>query len=124
MQKIDIAAGGLRGILDGLLQVEGVIGALVVSRDGFVIESVIHDPIDTDSVGAIVASSLAASEAMGGALNLGSLGSILVEYDVGPVAVTPVGTDAALAVIGNQGANLGRLRIEMRKIRTAVANQL
>jgi predicted regulator of Ras-like GTPase activity (Roadblock/LC7/MglB family) len=75
-------------------------------------------------VGAIVASSLAASEAMGGALNLGSLGSILVEYDVGPVAVTPVGTDAALAVIGNQGANLGRLRIEMRKIRTAVANQL
>lgn len=121
---MDVAAGGLRGILDGLLKVEGVTAALVVGRDGFVIESVSASPIDTDSIGAIAASSLAASEAMGGELRLGSLGSILIEYEVGPVAVTPVGTDAALAVVGNQGANLGRLRIEMRKIRTAVANQL
>jgi len=29
-----------------------------------------------------------------------------------------------LAVVADQRANLGRLRIEMRKIRTAVANQL
>jgi len=40
------------------------------------------------------------------------------------VAVTLVGPDAVLAVVGNQGTNLGRVRIEMKKIRQAVANQL
>ena len=124
MQMMDVAAGGLRGILDGLLKVEGVTAALVVGRDGFVIESATAAAIDTDAIAAIAASGLAASEAMGGELQLGPLGAILIEYEVGPVAVTPVGSHAALAVVGNQGANLGRLRVEMRKIRTAVANQL
>ncbi len=124
MQSVDVTAGGLRGILDGLLRVDGVTAALVVGRDGFVIEAATAHPVDTDSVGAIAASSLAAAEAMGTELQLGALGSILIEYEVGPVAVTPVGPDACLAVVGNQGANLGRLRIEMRKIRQAVASQL
>ncbi len=124
MQAMEVAAGGLRGILDGLLKVEGVTAALVIGRDGFVIESATTHPIDTDAVGAIAASSLTASESMGEELKLGTLGSILIEYELGPVAVTPAGPDAVLAVVGNQSANLGRVRIEMRKIRQAVANQL
>ncbi len=124
MPAVEVAAGGLRGILDSLLQVEGVMAALVVGRDGFVIESVSVNPIDTDSVAAIAASSLTAAEAMGGALQLGTMGSILIEYELGPVAVTPAGPDAVLAAVGNQGANLGRVRMEMRKVREAVASQL
>ncbi|MDQ7842960.1 MAG: roadblock/LC7 domain-containing protein [Armatimonadota bacterium] len=125
MQTMDTAtAGGLRGILEGLLRIDGVTAALVVGRDGFVIEAVSSDAIETDSVGAIAASSLATSEAMGGELHLGPLGSILIEFEQGPVAVSPAGPEAVLAVVGNQHVNLGRLRIEMRKIRTAVANQL
>jgi len=124
MQTVDVAAGGLRGILDALLKVEGVTAALVVGRDGFAIESVSSNSVDTDSVAAIAASSLTAAEAMGEALKLGTMGSILIEYELGPVAVTPAGPDAVLAVVGNQGANLGRVRIEMRKVRQAVASQL
>lgn len=125
MQTVDTAAaGGLRGILDGLLRVEGVTAAMVVGRDGFVIEAVSSDGIDGDSVGAIASSSLGTSEEMGGELHLGPLGSILIEFDQGPVAISPAGPDAVLAVVGNPSVNLGRLRIEMRKIRTAVASQL
>ncbi len=124
MQAVDVPAGGLRGILDALLKVEGVTAALVVGRDGFAIESVSSNSVDTDSVAAIAASSLTAAEAMGEALKLGTMGSILIEYELGPVAVTPAGPDAVLAVVGNQGANLGRVRIEMRKVRQAVASQL
>ena len=123
MQTVD-AAGGLRGILDGLLRIDGVTAALVVGRDGFVIEAVSGDGINADAVGAIAASSLGASEEMGRELHLGELGSILIEFDQGPVAVSPAGPDAVLAVVGTQSVNLGRLRIEMRKVRTAVANQL
>jgi len=125
MQIVDAAtAGGIRGILEGLLRIDGVTAALVVGRDGFVIEAVSSDTIEADSVGAIAASSLGTSEAMGGELHLGQLGSILIEFEQGPVAVSPVGPEAVLAVVGNQHVNLGRLRIEMRKIRVAVANQL
>lgn len=120
----DGATGGLRGILDGLVKVDGVTAALVVGRDGFVIEAVSSEDLEMDSVGAMAASSLSSAESMGGELDLGSLGSVLVEYEKGPVAITPAGPDAVLAVVANQSANLGRLRIEMRKIRTAVATQL
>ena len=124
MQSVGMAAGGLRGILDGLLTVEGVVAALVVGRDGFVIEAAAVNTLDTDSVGAIAASSLAASDAMGEALTLGALDTILIEYEQGPVALTPAGPDAVLAVVGDQNANLGRVWVEMRKVRQAVANQL
>jgi predicted regulator of Ras-like GTPase activity (Roadblock/LC7/MglB family) len=125
MQAVDgTAAGGLRGILDGLLRIDGVTAALVVGRDGFVIEAVSTDGIDGDSVGAIAASSLGTSEEMGNELHLGPLGSILIEFDQGPVAISPAGPEAVLAVVANQTVNVGRLRIEMRKIRAAVANQL
>jgi uncharacterized protein len=121
---VEVVGAGLRGILDALLKVDGVTAALVVGRDGFVIEAASADTLDGDAVGAIAASSLAAAEGMGEALKLGVLGSILIEFEQGPVAVTLVGPDAVLAVVGNQGTNLGRVRIEMKKIRQAVANQL
>lgn len=123
-QMMDLSAGGLRAILDGLLKVEGVTAALVVGRDGFVIEAVSAEGIETDSVGAIAASSMSASESMGEELKLGVLGSVLIEFELGPVAIAPAGPEAILAVVGNQNVNLGRLRIEMRRIRAAVANQL
>lgn len=123
-QTMDVSAGGLRAILDGLLTVEGVTAALVVGRDGFVIEAVSTQGIEADSVGAIAASSMLASESMGEELKLGVMGSLLIEFELGPVAISPAGPEAILAVVGNQSVNLGRLRIEMRKIRAAVANQL
>lgn len=125
MQTMDTTAGGLRGILDGLMKIEGITSAIVVGRDGFVIEAVHNgEGIDGDTVGAIAASSFGSFGEMGGELRLGALDSILLEYEMGPVAITPTGPDAVLAVIADHHANLGRLRIEMRKVRTAVANQL
>ncbi len=125
MQTVEPAAGGLRGILDGLMKIEGITAALVVGRDGFVIESVTNgEGIDGDTVGALASSSFGSFGQMGGELRLGTLDSVLLEYEMGPVAVSPAGPEAVLAVIADHRANLGRLRIEMRKIRTAVANQL
>lgn len=124
MQTMDATAGGLRGILDSLMKIEGITAAMVVGRDGFVIEAVSSEGIDADAVGAIAAGSFGSFGSMGGELHLGPLGSLLLEYEMGPVAVSPAGEDAVLAVVGDQRANLGRLRVEMRKIRSAVATQL
>lgn len=126
MQMMSATAEGLRAILEGLLKVEGVTAALVVGRDGFVIESATAagEEVDSDVVGAIAASTLGSSDVMGGELHLGTLGSILIEFEQGPVAVTPAGSEAVLAIVGNRVANLGRVRIEMRRVRSAVVGQL
>lgn len=126
MQTMTGTADGVRAILDGLLKVDGVTAALVVGRDGFVIEvaTAPGEEVDIDAVGAIAASTLGTSDVMGSELRLGALGSVLIEFESGPVAVVPVGSEAVLAVVGNRLANLGRVRIEMRRIRTAVASQL
>ena len=124
MQTMETVPGSLRGILEGLMKVDGVTAAMVVGRDGFVIEVTSAEGIDTDAVGAIAASGLTSSEIMGGELRAGPLGSMLIEYEQGPVAVMPAGPDAVLAVVGDRRANLGRLRVEMRKLRAAVAAQL
>src|SRR2546430_16885193 len=124
VQTADVAVGGLRGILEALLKVEGVTAAMVVGRDGFAIEAVSSGSVETDSVAAIAASSVTAAEAMGETLKLGAMGTILLEYELGPVAVTPAGPDALVAVVRNLRANPGRVPIEMAQGRQVVASRL
>jgi len=57
MQTMSATVEGLRAILESLLKVDGVTAALVVGRDGFVIESATAagEEVDSDVVGAIAA---------------------------------------------------------------------
>lgn len=106
----------LKDVLMDLVKVEGVIAALVVGRDGFVVEGLTtEEAVDLEALGAIVASNLAAADSMGREMGRGSLRSLLLEYDDGPVAVGPAGPDAVLVVAGGRQANLGRIRLEMRR---------
>ena len=57
--------GMLRQILEEFLQGEGVTAAVVVGRDGFVIESAVSGNLDIDAIGAMVSTGLGSAEAMG-----------------------------------------------------------
>lgn len=114
---------GLRTILNDLLRIDGTVAALVVGRDGFVIEGSSNDQMDLDAVGAVAASTMGSSEVMGSELGRGQLGSILIEYEFGPIAVSLIGPEALLVVVGDVRSNLGRLRLEMRRVRPMVAEQ-
>jgi predicted regulator of Ras-like GTPase activity (Roadblock/LC7/MglB family) len=106
----------LKDVLMDLSKVEGVLAALVVGRDGFVVEGMTSEEgVDLEAVGAIVAGNIAASESMGREMSRGTLRSTLVEFDDGPIAIGPAGPDAVLVVVGNRQANLGRIRLEMRR---------
>src|SRR5438876_11369606 len=82
VQTADVAVGGLRGILEALLKVEGVTAAMVVGRDGFAIEAVSYGYVERDSVAAIAASSVTASEAVGVTLRLGAIGDDFVDEEL------------------------------------------
>ena len=69
----------LKQILGEFLKVEGVTAAVVVGRDGFVIESAVSGKVDIDALGAMASTGMGTSEAMGNELGKGQLDQMLVE---------------------------------------------
>ena len=63
----------LKPLLEEFLKVEGVSAAVVVGRDGFVIESAVSGKVDIEALGAMASTGLGTSEAMGNTLGKGEL---------------------------------------------------
>lgn len=103
-------------VLAELAKIPGVNGAVVVSRDGFVIEGeAASDGLDLEAVGAVVSAGIGASEVMGQELNVGSLAQSVTEYANGIIVVTLLGDAAALAIVADPTAHLGNIRHQVKK---------
>ena len=70
----------LKPLLEEFLKVEGVSAAVVVGRDGFVIESAVSGKVDIEALGAMASTGLGTSEVMGTTLGKGELSQMLVEW--------------------------------------------
>ena len=106
----------LRDILNDLIKVEGVTSAVVVGRDGFVIEGVSRSAtLDTEAVGAVISTGIGSSEVMGTELGVGEMTQGLFEYKGGLIVMGLVGRDAIVAVVAAIGANLGNVRYQLKK---------
>lgn len=107
---------GLKQQLNDFLKVEGIKSAVIVGRDGFVIEGVTSDGnLEVEAVGAILSTGLGTSEVMGRELNVGKLSQSMVEYDNGVLVMGKLGTDALLCIVCEQGSNLGNVRLQVKK---------
>jgi uncharacterized protein len=100
-------------ILRDLNKVEGIHEALIVGRDGFVIQH--EGDMDADSAGAVMSTVIGSVEAMGRDLSVGGVFEIMAEYKNGVVIVAPIGRDALLGIAANEGANLGMIRHSVKK---------
>ncbi|MCA1764902.1 MAG: roadblock/LC7 domain-containing protein [Desulfobulbaceae bacterium] len=87
----------------------------MVGRDGFLLDSIAIAGIDTEMIGAIASSGFGASESMGTQLGKGALNMSMIEYNDGPVMLSPVGADAFLVVVAEKDANLGMIRLKIKK---------
>ena len=105
----------LKQILGEFLNVEGVSAAVVIARDGFVIESAVSGTIDIDALGAMASTSMGTSEAMGKELGKGELSQVLVELDNGPVIMSSLSKGEIIAIVANNSTNVGRIRYELKK---------
>ena len=105
--------------LDDLLaeftNIPGVNTVCLVGRDGFLLQSVALSGIDAEMIGAIASSGFGASEAMGKQLQKGNMSMTMVEYENGPVMFAPVGSEAFLVIIADKDANLGMIRLKIKK---------
>ncbi len=105
----------LKQILGDFLKVDGVSAAVVVGRDGFVIESAASGKMDIDALGAMASTGIGTSEAMGRELGKGELNQMLVELNKGPIIISPLSADELIAIVADSTANLGRIRYEVKK---------
>jgi len=105
----------IRDLLGDLVRTEGINTAVVVSRDGFVIEGVSTGDVDTEGVGAVVASGIGAAEVMGRELMTGEMTQGMLEYKNGVIVMSTLGMDAILAVVADLSAKLGSVRYQVKK---------
>jgi predicted regulator of Ras-like GTPase activity (Roadblock/LC7/MglB family) len=110
----------LKQILSEFLRLDGVSAAVVVGRDGFVIESAETGSIDTEALGAMASTGMGTSEAMGTELGKGEMAQMMVEFDNGPILLSPLSEDELIAVVAEKEVNIGRIRYELKKNRERI----
>jgi predicted regulator of Ras-like GTPase activity (Roadblock/LC7/MglB family) len=100
--------------LDNFLRIEGVTAVAVVGRDGFVIESASRIKLDTDALGAVVASAIGASEMIGKDFTMGKLEQYLLEFEMGKSIIAAAGNDI-LVLTTDTTAVIGSVRYAVKK---------
>lgn len=104
-----------REILGELSKLESIEAVCLVARDGFLLESIARSGIDKEMIGAIASSGFGASASMGKQLDKGAMLISMIEFDQGPVLLAPIGDDAFLVIVADKNANLGMIRLKLKK---------
>lgn len=103
-------------ILQDLVKISGVNTAVIVGRDGFVIDGVSNGGhLETETVGAVISAGIGSSEVMGRELNVGAMNQGMMEYADGLIMMSLVGGDAILAVVADTQVNLGYVRLQIKR---------
>lgn len=107
-------------VRDGLSRVtdyEGITLALLVGRDGLMIDGVSKNADqDLENMAAVISSLMTQAERAGEQSQQGACAQLIVEYADGFIAVEPLGDD--IIVVGaDKPANLGLLRTAVKRHR-------
>ena len=105
-----------RGILEELAKMQSITAVCLVARDGFLLDSVARSGLDKEMIGAIASSGFGSSESMGRQLEKGQMQVSMIEFEQGPVLLAPIGGDAFLVIVAEQDANLGMVRLKLKKL--------
>jgi predicted regulator of Ras-like GTPase activity (Roadblock/LC7/MglB family) len=115
----------LKQALGRFLTIPGVRQAILVGRDGLMIEGVARDSEENlEAVGAITTSGLSTAEALGQEIARGSVIGVLMEYEHGLVSVDPLGDFALMVTLSDNAANIGRIRHLVKTSRNEILKAL
>ncbi len=102
-------------ILDDLLKIPDVSAAVVVGRDGFIIESSGGSNLSADSLGASLAHAINGLEEMGAELEVDGFEDLFVAFGKAVILCRPAG-DAVVAVVAPDASKLGIIRHKAKKL--------
>lgn len=101
--------------LNRFTSIDGISAALVITRDGFTVEHSSSIEPDPDMVSAIVSTGLSVLDRIGHELSQGELQSAILEYEYGPIVISPLSREIMLVIVATQWTTLGRIRWEIKK---------
>lgn len=108
----------VRDQLAHVLALPGVRAVVLAGREGLTIDAAGQGETRLfDALGALGASALGTSAALGQELGGGAVVGVILEYEAGLVAVDPIGPYAALVTLAESAASLGRLRHALATVR-------
>jgi predicted regulator of Ras-like GTPase activity (Roadblock/LC7/MglB family) len=116
----------LKQTLSRFLSIPGVRLAVLVGRDGLLIEGLARDGSkeDMEAIGAMMTSSFNSAEALGQEIARGNVVGVLHEYENGLVSVDPLGDFALVVTLFDSAASIGRVRHMLKTSRSEILEAL
>lgn len=111
-------------ILENFCRLDHVFGAAVFDANGFVIDKYFVDERETDPLSEVILRSLQAGMQIAEDLGKSPLSQQYMEFAEKQITAEIIGDSYVLVVLAGSGANLGRVRLEIRKNRGAVERLL
>ncbi len=112
---VEITKGQLmRRIVEDLIRVEGVIGSLLVGKDGLVVASTLLDEEDAEILGAMSAAVFGEIDKATKRIGIGSLVDSIIDAKDGSILLLEA-KELILVVITQRIVNFGLVKMEMRR---------
>ncbi len=111
----------IRDLVGAIRQREGVEAAVVLGRDGLLIDSQVLPNLDAEHIAAHIPSIINAAEELSSAARRGELVTSVLEYEHGYAIVSVLSREALLLVLVQQNADVGKLLFELRRNRHHIA---
>lgn len=115
----------LKQTLGRFLTIPGVRLAVLVGRDGLLIEGLTRDgKEDMEAVGAYMTTGLNTAEALGQEISRGNVVGALMEYEHGLVSIDPLGDFALLVTLFDNATSIARVRHMVKASRNEILEAL
>src|SRR5216684_8279624 len=111
----------LKQMLSRFLTIPGVRLAVLVGRDGLLIEGLTRDgKEDMEAVGAYMTTGLNTAEALGQEISRGNVVGALMEYEHGLVSIDPLGDFALVVTLFDNASSIARVRHMVKASRNEI----
>jgi len=111
----------IRDLVAAIRQREGVDAAIVLGRDGLLIDSQLGPGLDAEDVAARIPAIIGPADDLGAATGRGELLTAVLEHRDGIAVASVLSHDVMLLVLLNPRANIGQLLFELRRNREHIA---
>lgn len=111
----------IRDLVAAIRQREGVEAAVVLGRDGLLIDSQSVPGVDAEDLAARIPGIIGPADELGAAAKRGPLTTAVLEHRDGLAVVSVLSADAILFVLVKPQANVGQLLFELRRNREHIA---
>jgi uncharacterized protein len=114
----------LKKILESFCKIEGVKGAYLADKDGYLLEKTTDDELSMDSLQALLHESTRIGIDASTILQKDKLNQSYLEFEDMSLTSIILANDNVLTILSSSGVNLGRIRLEIRKNKKTIETML